>query len=394
MADAGEWLIPRQLAVDLPDPFPNGIEFRAAGEGLGRLQHPLAIFDAGEEGLQRIIVAGGDGIELVIVAAGAADGEAQDRVGSVDDDVVEGVLPGRPLRHIVGTDLPRQEHGRGHEKPGRGLLARLTSGDLLADEPVVGQVGVEGRDTVVAVGPGIGPLGVDLVAVRVCVANDVEPVLCIPFAVAWRGKEPLDHPLVGGGRGVGQEQLDLCGRRWQPGQVERRPAQPRAAVSLRRRLQAFGFEPRQDEAVDIVPRPRGVMHSGNRRPLHRLERPVVGLVDGRRRIDAIGPDSAGVHPFDEPSHIGRGQRRHVGLRGGHAHVGVVTPRELHERALVGLAGNDRRPPAVASFESRGLEVETQPAFCLVTCMAGSAVLVEERPDVMDEVRGGGTGDHG
>ena len=80
VAGAGERLVPWQLAVDLPDPFPDRLQLLANGDGLRGFEHPLAVFDPGEEGLQRVVVAGGDGIELVIVAAGAADGKAQDRV--------------------------------------------------------------------------------------------------------------------------------------------------------------------------------------------------------------------------------------------------------------------------------------------------------------------------
>src|SRR3712207_7474220 len=58
--------------------------------------------------------------------------------------------------------------------------------------------------------------------------------------------------------------------RSQAGQVERQPADQRPAVGLGRRPEPFLLQPREDEAVDLVPRPVLVGHVRRRRALHRL----------------------------------------------------------------------------------------------------------------------------
>ena len=52
------------------------------------------------------------------------------------------------------------------------------------------------------------------------VAGQVEPVAAPALAVARRGEQPVDQPLVGVRAPVGQECLDLLRLRQQPGQVE------------------------------------------------------------------------------------------------------------------------------------------------------------------------------
>ncbi len=75
----------------------------------------------------------------------------------------------------------------------RGILAQRISSNLFLDELVVGCVRVESRDTVVAIWPGVGSLGVNFEAVRIRIANDIEPVLSPAFTVAWRRQQTFDH---------------------------------------------------------------------------------------------------------------------------------------------------------------------------------------------------------
>ena len=108
------------------------------------------------------------------------------------------------------------------------------AGQLLDRELVERQVAVEGVDDPVAVLPDRAR-GVDAVAVGVGVAGQVEPVPAPALAVVRRGEQPVDQPLVGVGPGVGEEGLDLGGRRRQAEQVEAEPADQRRAVGLGRR---------------------------------------------------------------------------------------------------------------------------------------------------------------
>ena len=88
-------------------------------------------------------------------------------------------------------------------------------------------------DDVVAVAPGVRPVGVDLVAVRLGEPHHVEPVLS-PTARRSAGREqPLDELLVGVGSLVLQERIDFLRRRRKAGQVERDAADERELVGFR-----------------------------------------------------------------------------------------------------------------------------------------------------------------
>ena len=72
------------------------------------------------------------------------------------------------------------------EAPDAPPLDHLIAGKLLANEVVVGLVGVEGIDDVVAVSPlSLGKdeaIGVHVEAHRVSVADDIEPMACPALA--------------------------------------------------------------------------------------------------------------------------------------------------------------------------------------------------------------------
>ena len=99
---------------------------------------------------------------------------------------------------------------------------RLVAGELLEDEAVVRLVGVEGADDVVAVAPGVGPRFVELVAVGLGVAGEVEPVPAPALAVVRARRAAGRSPSR---RRPGDlsfdERVDLLRRRRQAGQVER-----------------------------------------------------------------------------------------------------------------------------------------------------------------------------
>ena len=98
-------------------------------------------------------------------------------------------------------------------------VGQLVAGELLADEAVVGLVVVERADDVVAVAPGVGLGVVALVAVGLGEPDEVEPVPAPLLAVAGRVEQAVDQLLVGVGRRVVDEGVDLLGRRRQAGQV-------------------------------------------------------------------------------------------------------------------------------------------------------------------------------
>ena len=108
---------------------------------------------------QGVVVLRGDRVELVVVAAGAGDGQAQEGLGEDVDLVVDAV-------RLVLADVDRrmrplaEEEEAGAEDRLVEALGRVparpveqVAGDVLDDELVVGHVGVERADHVVAVAP-------------------------------------------------------------------------------------------------------------------------------------------------------------------------------------------------------------------------------------------------
>ena len=146
--------------------------------------------DAGEDGLQAVVVGLLDGVEFVIVAAGAVDGEAEEGAAGGGDDVVEivGALL-QPAGEIANADgvvgSGDQEAGGGFDGGVTGM--ELVGGELLDDEAIEGLVAVEGTDDVVAVGPGVFAEVILLEAVTFAEANDVEPVASPALAIVRGG---------------------------------------------------------------------------------------------------------------------------------------------------------------------------------------------------------------
>ena len=106
----------------------------------------------------------------------------------------------------------------------------LIGGELLHDELVVAQVGIERRDHVVAVGVGkrIAPILGEHIALRVGVAGHVEPVPAPALAVAGRREQAVDQLRERIGRLVGLERVDLLGGRRNAPEVDRRAADQRS----------------------------------------------------------------------------------------------------------------------------------------------------------------------
>src|SRR5262249_19560135 len=152
----------------------------------------------------------------------------------------------------------------------------LVAGDLLAEEAVVGLVGVEAGHDVIAVTPGVGPWMVALVALRFRPAGEVEPVTAPAFAVVGRRQQPVHKSLVGVGRRVVDGGVDLLRRRRQPGQVERQPADEDAARRFGGGGEAVGLVLLGDEGVDGVADPGGVLSGGYGGPADGAGGPVAG----------------------------------------------------------------------------------------------------------------------
>ncbi len=138
--------------------------------------------DVVEEGEEREVVPLGDRVELVVVAAGAFQCETKHRGAECVHTIghvfrAELLLDAAPF-----VRLPVQTI----ECRGNTLIARgpgqQVPGQLPGEELVVRQVVVEGANYPVAVRRHI-PLDVRLVAIRVGVAREIQPVHCHALAV-------------------------------------------------------------------------------------------------------------------------------------------------------------------------------------------------------------------
>ena len=144
----------------------------------------------------------------------------------------------RCIRVSTGSGLFTLSHGPPTRKPVAASVADAVARELLENEPVVGLVGVEGANQVIAIGIGVGPLDVRLEAVSLGEPHDVEPVPGPAFAVMRARQHAIDEPIPGERIGVGGELGDLI-RRWrQPEHVEIEPANERAPIGGRRRRES------------------------------------------------------------------------------------------------------------------------------------------------------------
>ena len=84
---------------------------------------------------------------------------------------------------------------------------------MLADQVVVGNVGIQRPDQVVAVAPRLGHVGVALAPVRLGVSHQIHPVTRPALAEVRRAKQTLDYIFHGLRRIIRYESVDLALRR-------------------------------------------------------------------------------------------------------------------------------------------------------------------------------------
>ena len=134
----------------------------------------------------------------------------------------------------------------------RRACAKLVTGKLLANKVVVGRVGVQRADHVVAIRPGVVARRVYLISVRFAEPHHVEPVPGPTLAIARRSQQAIRESFESVGRRVGRKNRHVLGRRRQTDQVEVQPPDKRLAVGLGRRRESGLREPGDDECVDWI----------------------------------------------------------------------------------------------------------------------------------------------
>jgi len=251
-----------------------------------------------------------------------------------------------------------------------GRFRQQVARQLLDGELIERHVAVEGLDHPVAIGPNLAVV-VEVQTVGVAVAGGIEPEPGHVLTVAGRLEQPVHQPLVGARLFVGQELADLAERGRQTGQVERDPADERAAVGLGRRGQAGLFEPRPHKEINRPDRPVGVLDLGQRRPLGRPKRPVLGK---------FGPL---LDPAANQLDLGLGERFAVGVGRRHPLVGIFGKDPPQEFALVGVIGNDG--PQARIGLGRGAVSQIEANASLAGRVVGPVALVaavrQQRADI-------------
>ena len=300
--------------------------------------------DAAEERQHAVVVRLRDRVATVVVASGAADRHAEHHPGRhVKDRVQIVVLGERRVRRLVVPD-PESQVARGDDRR-RGRVVEFVAGELMGQELVIRHVRVERVDHPVAVAPRGGFLAVALVAVRLRVAHEIEPVPSPAFAVVGRCQQAVDQAFPGVGPLVPLEGLDLLERRRQSGQVVARPPDQRPAVGGRRRLEAGRLDLREQEVVDRVERPVRVGDGRDVRPFERPHGPpfpvgvrdlegVLGRRDLRELVLVAAERGAELHPLADRLEVRVGQparRRHLQLF-------VLVADRVEDQAERGLGG--------------------------------------------------------
>jgi hypothetical protein len=128
-------------------------------------------------------------------------------------------------------------------------VGQQVAGELQLAEAIERHVAVERVDDPVAILPHRARR-VEVEAVGVGVAREVEPRRGPAFAVVRRREQAVDGAFVRVGRAVGEEGVELCERRRQADQVERQAPQQRRAIGLGGRREAGALRTRGRERID------------------------------------------------------------------------------------------------------------------------------------------------
>ena len=110
-----------------------------------------------------------------------------------------------------------------------------------------------------------------LVTIGICVSSGIKPGQGHGLPIPRRGEQTIHQALVSVRRAIINKRLHLGASRGQTRQIQAQTANQGTSISLRRRVQAFFLKPLQDEVVDSIARPIGLLHFWQLGPIHRLE---------------------------------------------------------------------------------------------------------------------------
>ncbi len=224
---------------------------------------------------QAVIIRPQDRIKLVIVAAGAPHAQPKKRIGCHVRHVDQHLVPLLFDIALVVFVKPRSQITRGHDHI-RIVRSQLIAGQLLDDKPIIGLIAVKRPDHIIAIGPGVGPIGILLEPIRLGIPNQIKPMPAPSFAIVRAGQQPVDQSLIGVGPRILDERPNLARRRGKPDQIKCRPANERHPIRRRRRFQPFGIQLRKNKPIHVIAAPfaaggwDGLLFHGNKGPIRTI----------------------------------------------------------------------------------------------------------------------------
>ena len=349
-----------------------------------------------EDAEQGVVVALADRVELVVVAPGAGHRQSLECLREDVDLVVRPLDPVLPGIHRLEAVFDHPVVARAEERFVQALrlvvagALQQVAGQVLPNQLVVGNVGVQGADQVIAVAPRLGQIRIALAPVRLGVTHQIHPVPRPALAEVGRLQQAVHDRLEGLGRSVGGEGFDLRGSWRQARQRVRDAAQERVPVRLAGRSQAIPFQFRQDVAIHGRAGPILALHRWRLRGAHLLPGPMfppaaleVENLAGIRRAGRllVRPGRARVDPggqVGDPLLAQPTGRRHGRPR--------LAPHRLHQQARRRVSRHHRRARIAPLQDARAaVEPQAREYARSLGAMAGVAMLRQQRPDPLLEM---------
>ena len=162
----------------------------------------------------------------MIMTSRAVDGDGTCGCHHLSDHVIKVVRARQSLEHRTGSfGLPNKIPRTGGQKSGGhnsiGIIGpQYVARNLIFQELIVGQIGIERLDHPVAISPGIVATLIAFKAVSVCIVSNVQPVPSPTFAIMIRGQHFVDKFFISLRILIFDKLLNPFRRRRQTQQVE------------------------------------------------------------------------------------------------------------------------------------------------------------------------------
>ncbi len=161
-------------------------------------------------------------------------------------------------------------------------VGQQIAGQLLDDELAVRHVPIECADHPIAPVPHVA-MTVDMVAVRVGVTSQIQPLHRHALAIPRRIQQSINLFLIRIARAIRKERVELRGSWRKAREIERQAAKQSGLRRFRRRLQILTFQSRQYKLIDGISHPLLVFHfrqgRGLRRHIGPMHFPLRALID-------------------------------------------------------------------------------------------------------------------